>query len=209
MIPLIRCTGTDKTQISGLLNRHLQLFSTNPYLASPLLGSVVKLELEQKDAGEVEILKTALMGPYAAMGDAFFWGAWRPLVAISTVVLTMTGIYWAPLFFLIIYNPVPLYLRLKGFFEGYRKGRQGVDFIGRLNLPSLAGSLRWVSVALLAILSLLVFRNVIEVYAVIPDVWTGFFVLGGVLLASGLISRGISTMVVLYGTVAFLLISSF
>jgi PTS system mannose-specific IID component len=143
VIPLIKSADMDDIEASRVLNRHLQMFNTHPCLAGAVLGSVVKLEEEIKDGREVEDLKKALMGPYAAMGDAFFWGAWRPFSAIGGVVLMMEGVLWAPLFFLILYNPVPFYVRLKGFIEGIaRAGAASIlsaDSISRVSRARSAG----------------------------------------------------------------------
>jgi PTS system mannose-specific IID component len=149
------------------------------------------------------------MGPYAAMGDTFIWGAWRPLSAIGAVVLTMEGVLWAPLIFLIMYNPVPFYVRLKGFIEGYRRGMRGIDFIGGLNLPGLAGKVRWISIILLVMLATLLSRNAGHDYAVVPGLLPGFLFLGVILLCFLMLTRGISAMKILYGTVALFLLVSF
>jgi PTS system mannose-specific IID component len=209
VIPLIKSADMDDIEASRVLNRHLQMFNTHPCLAGAVLGSVVKLEEEIKDGREVEDLKKALMGPYAAMGDAFFWGAWRPFSAIGGVVLMMEGVLWAPLFFLILYNPVPFYVRLKGFIEGYRKGRRGIDFIGGLHLPGLAGKVRWMSVVLLGILAVAISRNAGHAYAIVPNLLMGIIFSGVILLCFWMITRGISAMKILYGTVALLLLLSF
>jgi PTS system mannose-specific IID component len=209
VIPLIKSAGMDATQTSKLLHRHLQLFNTHPCLTGPVLGSVVKLEEEAHDGRQVMELKKTLMGPYAAIGDTFFWGAWRPLSAIAGVVLTMEGVLWAPLIFLLMYNPVPFYVRLKGFIEGYRRGMRGIDFIGGLNLPGLAGKVRLISVVLLVVLATLLSRNAGDAYAIIPGLLPGFLFLGVILLCFLMITRGISAVKILYGTAALLLLVSF
>jgi PTS system mannose-specific IID component len=209
VIPLIKSAGMDAMQASQLLNRHLQMFNTHPYLTGPVLGSVVKLEEEARDGQKVSDLKITLSGPYAAMGDTFFWGAWRPFSAIGAVVLTVEGVLWAPLIFLALYNPVPFYVRLKGFVEGYRRGMRGIDFIGGLNLPGLAGKIRWMSVILLGLLAMLLSRSTGNTYAAVPELLWGFLFLGVILLCFLMITRGISTMKILYGTVALFLLVSF
>jgi PTS system mannose-specific IID component len=209
VIPLIKSADMDAMQASQLLNRHLQLFNTHPYLTGPVLGSVVKLEEEARDGQDVSDLKKTLMGPYAAMGDTFFWGAWRPFSAISAIVLTMEGVLWAPLIFLVMYNPVPFYVRLKGFIEGYRRGMRGIDFIGRLNLPGLSGKVRWISVILLGLLATHLSRSTGNAYAGVPELLLGLLFLGVILLCFLMLTRGISAMKILYGTVALLLLVSF
>jgi len=209
VIPLIKSAGMNGIEAARVLNRHLQMFNTHPCLTGAVLGSVVKLEEEIQDGREVEDLKKALMGPYAAIGDAFFWGAWRPFSAIGGVVLMMEGVLWAPLIFLILYNPVPFYVRLKGFIEGYRRCRRGIDFIGGLHLPGLAGKVRWISVVLLGILAVSISRNAGHAFAIVPNLLIGLLFSGVILLCFWMITRGISAMKILYGTVALLLLVSF
>jgi PTS system mannose-specific IID component len=209
MIPLIKSGGMGSIQASELLKRHLEPFNTHPYLTAPVLGSVVKLEEELRDGQHVKDLKKTLMGPYAAMGDTFFWGAWRPLLAIGTVALALEGVIWAPLMFLVMYNTVPFYVRLRGFVEGYRRGVRGIDFIGGLNLPGLAGKVRWVSVILLGMLAMQLFRDTGNAHAAVPELPMGFLVLGVILLCFLMIKRGISMMTILYATVSFFLVLSF
>jgi len=210
LIPLIRKTGRDDLQTSRLLNRHLRLFNTQTYLTGPLLGSIVKLEEQTHDGHDVIKLKNTLMGPYAAMGDTFFWGAWRPMTAIGTIVLMMQSLLWAPLIFLILYNPVPLYVRVRGFVEGYRLGAQGIEFIGNLNLPGLAGKIRWISIILLGILLIMLTLRAGPAYTLMPSLLLGCLFLGSILVCFWMLSRGISTMKILYGMVVlFLLYYSF
>jgi PTS system mannose-specific IID component len=209
VIPLIKSASMDAMQASQLLKRHLQLFNTHPYMTGPVLGSVIKLEEETSDGRDVSDLKNTLMGPYAAMGDTFFWGAWRPFLAIAAVLLALEGVLWAPLIFLLLYNPLPFYVRLKGFAEGYRQGKRSIDFIGGLHLPGLAGKVRWASVILLGILSMLLSRGAGNAYAVVPELLTGFLVLGVILLCFLMIKRGISAMIILYATMPFFLLLSF
>jgi len=209
LIPLIKTAGRDDLQTSRLLNRHLRLFNTQTYLTGPVLGSIAKLEEQTRDGLDVIQLKNTLMGPYAAMGDTFFWGAWRPMTAIGTVVLMMQSLLWAPLLFLILYNPVPFYVRLRGFVEGYRWGAQGVEFIGSLNLPALAGEIRWISIILLGISAITLTRKAGQTYAVMPDLLLGCLFMGSILACFWMMTRGISTMMILYGMVILFLLFSF
>lgn len=209
LVPLIKSIGMNSRQASQLLSRHLQLFNTHPYLTGPVLGSIVKLEEEAHDGQQVMTLKKTLMGPYAAMGDTFFWGAWRPLSAIGAVVLAMEGVLWAPLIFLIFYNPLHFYVRLKGFVEGYRRGIRGIDFIGGLNLPGLASQVRWITVLLLGILAMLLFRNTGNAYPIFPGPLLAPLFLGTILLFYLMITRGISMMKILYGAAALSFLLSY
>ncbi len=76
--------------------------------------------------------------PYAAIGDALFWGGLRPLAAGVAMFIVVKGIIWAPLIFLLLYNIVPFWFRTVFFVRGYRQGMKSVEFIQRHNLPDWA-----------------------------------------------------------------------
>ncbi len=161
LTPLIRSVDKDQRRMQVLLSRHMGFFNSHPYMASSILGSVVRMEEEYlKDEKSLSredalTLKNTLSGPYAAIGDSFFWGAYRPLSALAGVLFAVKECPAAPLLTFLFYNTVHLWIRWKGFAEGYRLGRQGIEFIRRLDLPGKTGRIRWVSLSTLALLAAL------------------------------------------------------
>ncbi len=141
LLPLIR-RECDPRRLAESLRSHLQMFNTHPYLTAPVIGAVARIE-EEGDTAAAEHLKKAVMGPYAAIGDPFFWGALRPFSAVVAVILALKGILLAPLAFLLLYNPAHLWVRGKGFIEGYRQGKGSIEFIRGLNLPAVTGRIRF------------------------------------------------------------------
>ena len=95
-------------------------------------------------------LSKALMASYAAIGDIFFWGALRPFASIFAVILIYMGLIIAPVAFLLVYTPAHFWVRLKGFIEGYRRGKKGFEFIRSLDLPGVAVKIRWISLIILS-----------------------------------------------------------
>jgi PTS system mannose-specific IID component len=141
LLPLLRQQREDPQRLATSLSRHLQMFNTHPYLAAPIIGSVVKIESEG-GGEEAASLKEALMGPYAGIGDTFFWGALRSFVSVGTTILALLGLWMAPLAYLIVYNPPHFWVRGMGYWEGVRRGKNGIGFIRQLDLPVIAGRLR-------------------------------------------------------------------
>jgi PTS system mannose-specific IID component len=197
MIPLIR--NTNPHSIAQLLTRHMQMFNTHPYLAAPVIGSVARLE-EEGDPEAASHLKKAVMGPYAAIGDTFFWGALKPLSAICSVILALQGCFLAPFAFLILFNPAHGWVRGMGFVEGYRQGKNGIDFIRRLDLPALTRRIRFFSLFLTGILAAVAmewaFRN-----PPFPQttVLKTLITLALILFFFILVRRGIAPLKILYG----------
>lgn len=152
IMPLIRQKGKDRKQVSEMLLRHLRMFNTHPYLAAPVIGSVAVIEEEEGEA-EASHLKTALMGPYAGIGDAFFWGALRSFASVGTVILALSEVLLAPVAYLLLYDPAHLWVRGKGFLEGYRMGKKGIDFIRGLDLPGVTGRIRVAILIMIGVLA--------------------------------------------------------
>lgn len=153
MLPLLHSLwGEDRARLAEALTRHLEPFNTHPYLTAAILGTVAKIEEEGDPAG-ADHLKKALMGPYAAIGDVFFWGTLRTFCGVTAVLLALAGIAAAPFAVLALYDPAHLWVRLKGFSEGYRRGRDGVGFIGRLDLPGTAKRIRILTVIVVGVLA--------------------------------------------------------
>jgi len=206
LIPLTKLFGNDHGRIQDLLSRHLQFFSSHPYMTGPILGSIVQIEeanLKNDKAVKNEdalTLKNALSGPYAAIGDSFFWGAYRPLSALAGVLFAVQEYLAAPLITFCMYNTVHLWIRWKGFTEGYRLGKQGIDFVRRLDLPDKTGRIRWVSLSCLALLSVLFSSRESAPFLVLWE-QTGMKIGGllSILLCFWAIRKGISPVHILYG----------
>ncbi|OPY07595.1 MAG: Mannose permease IID component [Syntrophaceae bacterium PtaB.Bin095] len=211
MLPLIRRKGLNRKDVSGFLVRHLEGFNTHPYLSGPVIGSIARLEetTEGSQAGPIcSEVKNTLMGPYAAIGDTFFWGAWRPFSAIVAVLLAREGFILAPVFFLIVYNPPHFWVRCRGFLEGYRRGRDGIGFISAMNLPAAAGKIRWLSLAMLGVLAALAAQSTGHAIGSDPAFVPGALSLTVVLLCFWLLKMGATAILLLYGMAALLTLFS-
>lgn len=211
LIPLIRERRSSRKDMEELLTRHLQMFNTHPYLSAPLIGSIVRME-EDRSAGEdalsIIAVKQNLMGPYAAIGDTFFWGALRPCAGILAVVVAWLGLLCAPLVFMLIFAPTCLWVRLMGFVEGYQRGKQGIEFIRRIDLPKVAVRVRWLSLTALAVCGLWLLPK--GPTGVVMDSWILLVLaaLAIVLLCWLLIKKGVSQVYILYGVVILLTLIS-
>jgi len=212
ILPLSRFSGRERRKSPALLLRHLEYFNTHPYLSGAVLGAVVRLEEDDggNDAArgaEATRLKRSLMGPYAAIGDNFFSGSLRPFAGVAAVMLAYEGVLWASPVFLLIFTPLHLWIRLRGFLESYRQGWQGFVYIQSWNLPRLAGYLRRVVLALLAAAAVFVGAD-LQQFAVpnLPRPVSGVVVLAVVLLSYYAVNRGLSPLIILYGMTAVCLL---
>ena len=211
IIPLLRerkLSGGDEKE---MLTRHLQMFNTHPYLSAPLIGSIIRMEEERQagdDAAVIVMVKQSLMSPYAAIGDTFFWGVLRPCAGIIAVSLAGLGYLFAPLAFIIFYTPAHVWVRLKGFMEGYRWGKQGIEFIRKIDLPSIGARVRWLSLVVLSGCGTWLLQEGHSVFAGTHRLVVAMAMLVIILSCWWLIKKGVSQIYILYGAALLFMIYS-
>lgn len=192
LVPALKGMGRES------LARHLGFFNTHPYMASPIIGAVIRMEEEGRDKERIESLKKALMGPYGAMGDSFFWGAWRPFS--SVVALLFTARYWnawGPALFLLLYNIPHLWIRWRGLIEGYKTGEDVVHYVERWNMPIWVRRIRYLILILLGLFLVSLLRKADtgrDIISFVPI--PGALIL--VLLTSYLVGKGFVPVKIVY-----------
>lgn len=187
----------DKEALPEAARRHVGYFNTHPYLAPLVAGAVLKLEEERANglAGsdvDIDDFKEMVAAPYAAIGDALFWGGLRPLVAGIALFLCVKGFIWAPLVFLFIYNLFPLMTRTIFFERGYQQGMRSVEFIQKHNLPDWAIHTKETAVVVLGGLSAFMVYFHFQARSV-PD-WLGLFTLVPMVVMGLIARKGVSTL---------------
>jgi mannose/fructose/N-acetylgalactosamine-specific phosphotransferase system component IID len=135
--------------------KHLRVFNTNPYLAPAIAGSVLRIEEKGDGAVEADDVKSALMGPYAAIGDSFFWGALRLFSSAFAVLSALCGGILAPLAFMLIFSPAQLLVRINGFIKGYERGKDGFNYLRDMDLLRVSSRLHYASLFMIGILTIL------------------------------------------------------
>lgn len=201
-----------RESLQKIAKSHTGYFNTHPYLAPLVVGAVLKLE-EGRAAGqqqpvEIDEFKEMVAAPYAAIGDALFWGGLRPLSAGIALFFAAKGILWAPLVFLLFYNFVPLVFRVSGFIRGYQQGVHSVEFFQRRRLPDWAIHTKEAAVVVLGGLSaFLVFQHLQQQNLVS---WLGLLTLMPMILLGLLARKGISTLLLtLLCSIVIILLSLF
>ncbi|MBE0500359.1 MAG: PTS system mannose/fructose/sorbose family transporter subunit IID [Desulfuromonadales bacterium] len=207
--PVLRVLYREK-DLQQACQRHLSYFNTHPYMASPVLGATVALEQMRANGQEgtfsVDDFKRISMAPYAAIGDAFFWGGVRPLAACLAIFFASRESLWAPFVFLLLFNLPHLWTRLFGFIHGYQRGVSIVELIQRYRLPDVAIRLKEAMVVLLGGLSAYLVVGVCR-FEQVPTPWA-FVALPLVFLLVFLARKGTSALFLL-STVIVLIITLF
>ncbi len=155
MLPVLRKLYPDPTERAARIRQHLEYFNTQPYLASFALGATARAELDASEgapATDISGIKSSLAGPLGALGDGFFWGGVKPMAAALAVAFMLSGLWWAPLFYLLFYNVWHVGARAELLKLGF--GSQGVPGIimSRFNVPRMAQVFKTMTLAVMGCL---------------------------------------------------------
>lgn len=127
LMPVLRKLYPDKEKLAKAMTRHLEFYNTTPYITTLPLGISAAMEEmnaedENFDTQSISNVKTALMGPLAGVGDAFYWGTLRIIATGIGTSLALQGNVLGPILFLLIYNVPALIIRYILTFIGYKFG---------------------------------------------------------------------------------------
>ena len=196
-------------ELEEAYRRHLSYFNTNPFMSAPVLGATLAQE-ERRASGQevtfsVEDFKSMIMAPYAAIGDALFWGGVRPLASCTALFFAGKGSLLAPFVFLTLFNLPHLMMRTWGFARGYVRGVSVVEIIQRRRLPDVA--IRFKEGAVILLGGLCAFLTVETCRGRDVEAGWGLLALPVVLAFVWLARKGLSTLFLLFA--AILLVVTF
>lgn len=151
--------NTDKPMAEAL-ERHLEFFNTNPYMASALVGAVGKLERDGTSPEEIIDFKKSVMGAFGAIGDMLFWCSLKPLSALTGVCLALSGhAILGAITALVLFNIVHIGIRVWGFWNGFRYGRWMIYRFTKIRFSTLNYLLGMIAVFMLALTMLMAVSN--------------------------------------------------
>ena len=127
LAPFIKKAFAKGEDRSKFLKRNLQFFNTHPYMATWILGAIIKLEVEsihgaKFDTKQLDHFKKRMSESLAAIGDQLFWGKLKPIAAMLGLGLTLYNKALGLCAFLFLYNLPHLYMRVRGLLSGYKLG---------------------------------------------------------------------------------------
>ncbi|HOJ00927.1 MAG TPA: PTS system mannose/fructose/sorbose family transporter subunit IID [Anaerolineaceae bacterium] len=118
-----------------LLARHEAFFNTEPYIGSIVPGIVLGMEeqsaVNKEDSADlISGIKTALMGPFAGIGDSLYVGTLIPiLLSIALGLSTDSGNVMGPVFYVISHLAIMLPLTWFLFKSGYSMGMESAQLV--------------------------------------------------------------------------------
>jgi len=180
--PALRRIYPDREKFKAALLRHLQLFNTQPYMASFVLGNIARIEekaaASASPEGELRNMpgvKQALASSFASIGDRIFWGRLKPMtVQLCLLVWAAGGFYgWlfagmdgrvsavlllaGPLSGIALYSAFAVYLRWKGLRAGYTCGGSAACALDSADWPRQIKLLSTAGFAMSLVIVLLAF----------------------------------------------------
>lgn len=137
----------DREKFKAALLRHLQIFNTQPYMASFVLGNIASMEEKAAASPDPAAalksmpgVKQALASSFASIGDRIFWGRLKPMTVQVCLLVWAAGGYYGwlfagrrdapsaalllagPLAGIILYSAFSVHIRWKGLKSGYACG---------------------------------------------------------------------------------------
>ena len=180
--PALERIYPDKEARKAALLRHLQIFNTQPYMASFVLGNVASFEEKAAASPDPEArlknmpgVKQALASSFASIGDRIFWGRLKPMTAqICLLVWSAGGFYgWlftglntqvstalllaGPLAGIIFYSSFAVHWRWHGLKAGYSCGGEASCGLDRSDWSQLIRRLSAVGFSMSLAAALLAF----------------------------------------------------
>lgn len=124
----------DKEAQKKMLERHTIFFNTEPNLGSIVPGIVLGMEYEMAQGGDVQpefinSIKTALMGPFAGIGDSLLPGTLCPILLSIALGMCENGEIIGPIFYIISFLAIMLPLTWFLFSYGVKTGANAAELV--------------------------------------------------------------------------------
>ena len=124
----------DKEAQKEMLERHTIFFNTEPNLGSIVPGIVLGMEYEMAQGGDVQpefinSIKTALMGPFAGIGDSLLPGTLCPILLSIALGMFENGEIIGPIFYIISFLAIMLPLTWFLFSYGVKTGANAAELV--------------------------------------------------------------------------------
>jgi mannose/fructose/N-acetylgalactosamine-specific phosphotransferase system component IID len=123
--------GARKGQEEELRRSYQQTFNTHPYMASYIIGAVLRAYDEKKLSPErIDRFISISQTSFASTGDLLFWHTIRPALLLCAVILGLKIGIAGPVTAFLVYNILHLYYRVQGLRSGYEKGTDIIYVLG-------------------------------------------------------------------------------
>lgn len=124
------------------LTSHMEFFNTQPTLGCAILGIVSAMEEEKangKDipAESISAIKSSMMGPLAGIGDSVMNSLIEIILMSIAMTMAFNGNLFAPVFYLVTWIPISLFISWKLLIRGYNLGIDSISILQGNKLQNL------------------------------------------------------------------------
>jgi D-glucosaminate-specific PTS system IID component len=147
MSPILkRLYGDNPEELKGALKRHMVFFNTEPQTGVIAHGVAAALEQQRASGASINdeminAVKAGIMGPMAGIGDSMIPGTLIPiLLAIGMSLSQGTGSPIGPIFYIIAYTLIILFLSYYLFMFGYRYGMSSMRELAEAGFRRITSS---------------------------------------------------------------------
>ncbi|MGC8835741.1 MAG: PTS system mannose/fructose/sorbose family transporter subunit IID [Infirmifilum sp.] len=112
----------DPEELKAWMRLHNEFYNTEPHVHNAIYGMVISLEEQGADPDTIRGVKTALMGPFAGLGDSLLWFTLLPIAFLLGASLGVNGNILGPLVALLIWIPVSWAIKYYSLVYGYKYG---------------------------------------------------------------------------------------
>lgn len=118
-----------------MLERHEVFFNTEPYLGSIVPGIVLGMEASKAEGNDeissefINSIKTALMGPFAGIGDSLLPGTLIPILLSIALGMSPNGEVTGPIFYIVVFLAIMLPLTWFLFSYGVKAGANAAELV--------------------------------------------------------------------------------
>ncbi len=112
----------DPEELKDWMRMHSEFYNTEPHLHNIILGMDIALEEQGNDMETVRALKTALMGPFAGLGDSVMWFTLLPIAFAIGADLGSRGNFLGPVIAFLIWVPISWLVKYYSTIFGYNYG---------------------------------------------------------------------------------------
>ena len=227
MIPILKkLYGDNKEEYKAALKRHLELYNTTPQMVTLPLGISAAMEeerangIEGYDTSSIVNVKTAMMGPLAAIGDPIFQGSLRVIAATIGIALAMQGNVFGAVLYLLIFNIPQWICRYFLVFKGYELGTSVLEKIENSGLMAVftyvtgviglmaTGAMTAQTVALSLNINFGTGEAITSVQSLIDSIAPGLLPLALFALTWKMLNKKVPPLVIMLGMIVFGIIGS-
>lgn len=124
----------DETAQKALMERHLPFFNTEPFVGAIVPGITLGMEMEKADGAAIDdelifAIKSALMGPFAGIGDALLPGMLIPTLLAIALGMSQDGQVTGVIFYIVAFLAIMLPLTWFLFSRGVELGASAAESI--------------------------------------------------------------------------------